>query len=360
MLPAALRLALLSGDWIPTDLPGSLKKLAPSLHLVSLGGATEASIWSVAHYPVEAPGKDWTSIPYGRPLKNQRLYVLDAHMRQRPDWVSGHLYIGGIGLALGYWHDEAKTANAFITHPHTGERLYRTGDMARHRPEGVLEFLGRDDFQVKIQGHRIELGEIEACLLRHPAVREAVTVVAGEREARRLVCFVVPHTDGMSDEPELLAFLQRSVPAYMLPSAIIPVDSLPLTNNGKVDRTALAAKAGAHKPAKDPHTIALPRNDFELQIAAMWAETLAREHVGRNENFFETGGNSLLAVRLTNRLREHFSKDLPVITVFEFPTVAAQANLLAAGRQEHTPTADTRGDKRRNTVQMLRNRRQTR
>ncbi len=359
-LPAALRLALLSGDWIPTDLPESLKKLTPSLHLVSLGGATEASIWSVAHYPVEAPGKDWTSIPYGRPLKNQRLYVLDAQMRQRPDWVSGHLYIGGIGLALGYWHDEAKTANAFITHPHTGERLYRTGDMARHRPEGVLEFLGRDDFQVKIQGHRIELGEIEACLLRHPAVREAVTVVAGEGEVRRLVCFVVPHAAGVSDEPELLAFLQRSVPAYMLPSAIIPVDSLPLTNNGKVDRTALTAKAGAHKPAKDPHTIALPRNDLELQIAAMWAETLAREHVGRNENFFETGGNSLLAVRLTNRLREHFSKDLPVITVFEFPTVAAQATLLAAGRQEYTPTADTRGDKRRNTVQMLRDRRQTR
>lgn len=359
-LSASLRLALLSGDWIPTDLPESLKKLAPSLHLVSLGGATEASIWSVAHYPVEAPGKDWTSIPYGRPLKNQRLYVLDAQMRQCPDWVSGHLYIGGIGLALGYWRDEAKTANAFITHPHTGERLYKTGDMARSRPEGVLEFLGRDDFQVKIQGHRIELGEIEACLLRHPAVREAVAVVAEEGAARRLVCLVVQHGAEKADGPELLAFLQRSVPAYMLPSAIIPLNSLPLTGNGKVDRPALTALASAHRPAEEPRSAALPRNDLELQIAAMWAETLAREHVGRNENFFETGGNSLLAVRLTNRLREHFSADLPVITVFEFPTVAAQANLLAAGRQEHAPAPDMRGGKRRDAVQLLRNRRKTR
>ncbi len=187
-----LRLALLSGDWIPVALPDRARLLAPALQVVSLGGATEASIWSIL-YPIGEVAPEWTSIPYGRPLANQTFAVLDEQLAPRPIWVPGALHIGGSGVALGYWRDEERTAASFPRHPQSGERLYRTGDLGRYLPDGNLEFLGREDFQVKIQGFRIELGEIEAALSHHPAVREAVVVAAGEpRGDRRLVGYVVP------------------------------------------------------------------------------------------------------------------------------------------------------------------------
>src|SRR5262249_16934984 len=151
------------------------------------GGATEASIWSILH-PVGEVDPSWRSIPYGRAMANQGFHVLDGHLEPRPLWVSGELYISGAGLAMGYWRDAEKTAASFLPHPRTGERLYRTGDLGRWRPDGHIEFLGRDDLQVKIQGHRIELGEVEAALVRHPAVRLAVAAAVGERgRGRRLV-----------------------------------------------------------------------------------------------------------------------------------------------------------------------------
>ncbi|GAA3983107.1 amino acid adenylation domain-containing protein [Thermobifida alba] len=185
----SLRVALLSGDWIPVALPDRVRARVPGLSVVSLGGATEAAIWSI-HHPVERVDPDWPSIPYGRPLTNQTFHVLDGAMRDRPDWVPGELYIGGAGVALGYLGDEARTAERFVTHPATGERLYRTGDMGRYRPSGDIEFLGREDSQVKIRGHRVELAEIEAALQTHPAVAAAAVVAVGERDSRRLAAFV--------------------------------------------------------------------------------------------------------------------------------------------------------------------------
>ncbi|MES9525328.1 amino acid adenylation domain-containing protein [Streptomyces capoamus] len=185
-----LRLALLSGDWIPVRLPDSIRAKVPGLRVVSLGGATEASIWSI-HHPVDGPvppGRP--SIPYGRPLANQRFHVLDAGFEPCPDLVAGDLYIAGAGLAAGYLHDEEKTAERFVRHPRTGERLYRTGDLGRYLPSGEIEFLGRDDRQVKIRGHRIEAAEVEAALQTHPAVSAAAVVVDGEPPLeRRLVGF---------------------------------------------------------------------------------------------------------------------------------------------------------------------------
>ncbi|MEO1378618.1 MAG: AMP-binding protein, partial [Cyanobacteria bacterium J06635_10] len=156
-----LRLALLSGDWLPLNLPLQIQSNCSDIQIVSLGGATEASIWSI-YYPITTVNPDWKSIPYGKPLSNQQFYVLNELMQPTPIWVTGELYIGGIGLALGYWEDEGKTNASFITHPVTGERLYKTGDLGRYLPSGDIEFLGRSDFQVKINGYRIELGEIEA------------------------------------------------------------------------------------------------------------------------------------------------------------------------------------------------------
>jgi len=189
-LPPSLRLVLLSGDWIPVTLPEQIKLLAENVQVISLGGATEASIWSIC-YQIESVNPAWKSIPYGQPLTNQRCYILNEALEPCPVWVPGKLFIGGVGLAKGYWQDQEKTDTSFITHPRTGERLYRTGDVGRYLPDGNIEFLGREDFQVKLQGHRIELGEIEAVLGQHPAVRAAVVAVIGNSgNTRRLVAYL--------------------------------------------------------------------------------------------------------------------------------------------------------------------------
>lgn len=190
-MPQSLRLVLLSGDWIPLDLPDKIKSHFHGVQVVGLGGATEASIWSNL-YPIRAVDPGWKSIPYGRPMVNQRYYVLNELMVDCPVWVPGQLYIGGIGLARGYWQDAARTGEKFIRHPRTGERLYCTGDLGRYLPDGNIEFLGREDFQVKIRGHRIELGEIEAALKQHDGIRAALVAVTGEaRGEKHLVGYVV-------------------------------------------------------------------------------------------------------------------------------------------------------------------------
>ena len=195
-----LRLILLSGDWIPLDLPDRARALWSAVNVISMGGATEASIWSI-DYPVRRIDPAWQSIPYGKPLTNQRFHVLDAHLDPRPVWAVGQLYIGGVGLARGYWRDTDKTAKSFVICPATGERLYKTGDLGRYLPDGNIEFLGREDAQVKVNGFRIELGELETVLNQHPEVKEAVVVAHGERGGdKRLVAYVVPENkSGVTD-----------------------------------------------------------------------------------------------------------------------------------------------------------------
>ncbi|MEU2237582.1 amino acid adenylation domain-containing protein, partial [Streptomyces vietnamensis] len=234
-----VRLALLSGDWIPLGLPDRARGLLEGLSVVSLGGATEASIWSIA-YPIGEVDAGWRSIPYGRPLVNQTFHVLDEAMRPRPDLVPGELFIGGIGVALGYWGDEERTGKAFVIHPVTGERLYRTGDLGRYLPDGTIEFLGREDFQVKIGGYRIELGEIEAALLRQPGVETAVAHALGTPGGpRRLAAYVVAKPDTDLDADTVRAEAAKVLPAYMVPPTVVVLDALPLTANGKIDRKAL-------------------------------------------------------------------------------------------------------------------------
>ncbi len=191
--PLPLRLALLSGDWLPLSLPERLRAYGgEGVRVVSLGGATEAAVWSIFH-PIDAIEPHWKSIPYGKPLANQQFYVLDGDLADRPDWVPGQLYIGGMGLAREYWGDGEKTAASFIKHPQTGERLYRTGDLGRFWPDGTIEFLGREDNQVKINGFRVEIGEVEARLSQHPGIREAVaTLTVAPGGNKQLVAFLVP------------------------------------------------------------------------------------------------------------------------------------------------------------------------
>lgn len=189
--PKSLRIAMMSGDWIPLNLPERMRTLWSQVQIISLGGATEASIWSI-YYPIETIEPTWKSIPYGKPLTNQTFHVFNHLLEPCPVWVPGQLYIGGVGLAQGYWRDKEKTQTSFIIHPQTQERLYKTGDLGRYLPGGDIEFLGREDFQVKIRGYRIELGEIESALEQHTGIKEAVvTVVEKERGHQALVAYVV-------------------------------------------------------------------------------------------------------------------------------------------------------------------------
>ena len=193
---APLKLVLLSGDWIPVHLPERIWKINQSTKVVSLGGATEASIWSI-YYPIDYVDSSWVSIPYGRPLQNQSYYVLNQYHGNCPDWVTGDLYIGGVGVALNYWRDQEKTDKSFLYHPETRERIYKTGDLGRFHPEGYIEFLGREDFQVKIGGFRIELGEIESVLNSHPKVRRAVVKKVVKKDGNViLAAYVVMNTLG--------------------------------------------------------------------------------------------------------------------------------------------------------------------
>ena len=196
----ALRQVWLSGDWIPLSLPDRIAATCPAAQVISMGGATEASIWSI-YYPVTTVDAGWKSIPYGRPLANQQWYVLNADLDPCPVWVTGDLYIAGVGLAQGYWGDPEKTEASFITHPRSRERLYKTGDLGRYLPDGTIEFLGREDAQVKINGYRIELGEIETILQQHPAIQTAVVTAVGEpRGAQQLAAYLIPSDQALSSQ----------------------------------------------------------------------------------------------------------------------------------------------------------------
>ncbi len=325
---ASLRLVMLSGDWIPVSLPGRLAACLPNAALVSLGGATEAAIWS-NYFVVDRVDPRWKSIPYGWPLANQSFHVLTADGRDAPTGVPGELYIGGAGVAQGYHDDAQRTAASFITHPRTGERLYRTGDMGRYHADGCLEFLGRQDDQVKIRGHRIELGEIDAALARCPGLRGAATcVLPGSSQERRLVALLVPGEQGVN-EADVRAHLAIVLPDYMVPTQFIQVEQIPVTANGKVNRMALADIAAA--TPWSTRTWRAPQTAFERRLSRLWQQLLHTGQPGLDDDFFEQGGNSLLAVRLLNAIAAEFGTRLPLASLLRHGTIAAQAALLAQG-----------------------------
>jgi len=320
----SLRLVMLSGDWIPVTLPERLKTVVPGVSLISLGGATEASIWS-NYFPVEEVCSSWKSIPYGWPLSNQSFQVLTRDLQPAPDWVPGDLYIGGIGLAREYYDDPQRTAQSFIVHPQSGERLYRTGDVGRYFPDGCLEFLGRLDGQVKIRGFRIELEEIDAHLARCPGIRAALTVVVGSGNDSRLVAVYQPGTK--APEPEAIrAHLAEALPSYMIPAQFLAVEALSVTANGKVDRKALSALAASQ--AADDRVRREPSTATETRLAALWSKLLGISEPGVDEKFFELGGTSLLAVRLINAVSDEFGQTLPLVSLLRHGTIAAQAAMI--------------------------------
>ncbi|MBW8874483.1 MAG: amino acid adenylation domain-containing protein [Acidobacteria bacterium] len=328
-----LRLVFLSGDWVPLGLPGEVRKAFPRARVVALGGATEATVWS-NRFPVEEVERDWTSIPYGRPIQNARYHVLDRSLDPCPIGVGGDLYIGGECLALGYLQDPALTAWKLVPDgcgEGRGARLYRTGDRARYWGNGLLEFLGRLDTQVKVRGFRIELGEIETALGEHPKVRETVVLVREDAPGdRRLVAYVVPREEAV-EAGELRVHLRERLPEYMVPAAFVFLDAMPVTANGKLDRKALPAPERSR--AADGEGFVAPRNAAEELLAATWTEVLGLDRVGVHDNFFTLGGHSLIATRLVARVRETFGVELTLRRLLDGPTVAEVAAAVAEAAQ---------------------------
>jgi len=304
---STVRLALLSGDWIPTTLPGRIHARFPELAVISLGGATEASIWSV-HHPIREVAEDWASIPYGKPLANQTLHVYDDRLRPCPAWVTGEIYIGGTGVALGYWDDPQRTGERFVVHPDSGERLYRTGDLGRYLPGGDIEILGRIDFQVKINGYRVELGEIESVLSQQPGIRQALVAapVYQHTGQRQLAAYLVVDEPAAAEPEALRASLGAVLPGYMVPNHYVTLDALPLTTNGKIDHAALPAPWNSG--VEEDRRVA-PHGDVEERLVRIWSAQLGHAEFGVEDGFFDIGGDSLHAVAIVGQMRLEFGFD---------------------------------------------------
>jgi amino acid adenylation domain-containing protein/thioester reductase-like protein len=328
-LPSSVRTVNLAGEPLQHQLVQQIYQNDAIQKVFNLYGPSEDTTYST----FSLVKKEDKTVTIGRPIQNTQIYLLDTNLQPVPVGVKGEIYIGGAGLARGYLNRPELTEQRFISNPVTpGIRLYRSGDLARYLPNGELEYLGRIDNQVKIRGFRIELGEIEATLTQHPLIQEAVVVaredVVGDK---RLVAYIVTKCDANLNQTELRSFIKQHLPEYMLPSAFVLMDTLPLTSNGKIDRRALPAPEQTRPDLKE--TFVAPRTPAEEILAEIWANILGLEKVGIHDNFFELGGHSLLIVQLFARLRSAFQIDLPFQTLFDAPTVATLAKRLETVRQ---------------------------
>ncbi len=320
-LPPLVRLLAIGGEAALAEAWSSWsRRVDPRVRLINLWGTTETTISTTQWQVRGLPSHGTSEMPIGRPLRNYRTYLCGRYLEPVPLGVSGEALIGGSGLARGFFGRPRLTAQRFIPDPFaclSGSRLYRTGDLARWTPDGVLEFAGRIDLQVKVRGFRVELGEIESVLMSHPAVREAAVTLRDEVAGdQRLVAYL---TGAAATAEELRAHLADRLPAYMVPVAFVALEQLPQTALGKVDRRALPA------PARKDLTAGLfvpPCGAMETAIASIWQEVLAVERVGRDDNFFALGGHSLLAARVISRLRQALGVEPPLRAIFESPTLA--------------------------------------
>lgn len=317
---AALRLVFLSGDWIAVSLPDQLRAVFPRVEVVALGGATEAVVWS-NHHRVETVLPGQTSIPYGRPIQNARYHILDRELEPVPIGVPGDLFIGGEVLADGYLGDPNLTAARFIPDPFSpvkDARLYRTGDRARYRADGSIEFLGRLDTQLKIRGFRVEAGEVEAVLAAHEGVRQAHMALRGDRSERWLCAYVVPNQSDPDLAARLRIHLRDRLPEYMVPAAIVILDAFPLTANGKLDRASLPAPPSA--PVARDGNVA-PTGEIETLVAEIWRSVLCIDQIGAEDNFFDVGGNSLRLIQVHRRIEASLGTQFPVVELFRHTTI---------------------------------------
>ncbi|MEQ1845365.1 MAG: non-ribosomal peptide synthetase, partial [Nitrospira sp.] len=331
-IPAAqwhsVQSVILAGEACGNDVLVKHRRRLPGVKLCNEYGPTEATVWSTVH---EGRDRESTAtVPIGRPIANTQVYLLDKRLEPVPVGVPGELYIGGVGVSRGYWNRPDLTAAAFIPDPYgpkPGGRLYRTGDVARHDSDGVLEFMGRVDHQVKIRGHRIEMEEIEGALCELEVVQNAVVTVRERAgEDKRLVGYIIPRIGSQPTSATLRAALSAHLPDHMIPTTFVLLERFPLTPNGKVDRRALPDIGQV--PALMEAAHASPASPTEEHIIQIWKEVLAIDQLTVTDNFFDLGGHSLLAIQVVSRLNEVFKKEFSVAALFESPTIAKLATLI--------------------------------
>lgn len=324
---SSLRLVLLSGDWIPTGLPNQIQQKAGCAKVISLGGATEASIWSIFH---ECNGQvsGFESIPYGVPLANQGFRVLDANLRDCPVGVKGELYITGKGLAEGYYQDKEKTREQFIIDSAGGMRLYKTGDWGKYHGNGEIEFLGRDDHQIKLNGHRIELGEIEAAVKNYHGITNSAVIFCDTKEEKKLSCFYESShvlQEKQIDIPELKSYLKDYLPEYMIPHHFQRLDQFPLTANEKIDRKALMSMAVKEQERRMENSDKVQEmSAMQKKLSELWGKA-GIENLGLDDDFYEAGADSLIMAQMTGKLREEVTEEIPfdtlLIQLLNYPTL---------------------------------------
>lgn len=352
----SLKRVICSGEALPYDLQERFFELL-NAELHNLYGPTEAAV-DVTYWACQR-GSNLKTVPIGRPLANTQTYILDRYMQPVPIGVSGELHLGGVQIARGYLNRPDLTVEKFLPDPFSreqGARLYKTGDLCRYFPDGNIEYLGRNDFQVKIRGQRIEIGEIEAVLSQYPAVRE-VTVLAREDVPgdKRLVAYVVPKHQTKLDVEQLRDFAREKLPNYMVPSTIVPMEAFPLSSSGKVDRRSLPVPE--RKRQMDRSYVA-PQGESEGILAAIWEELLHVDKVGVRDNFFDLGGHSLLLVKMVPKVEAAFGRKVTIIDLFQRPTIKALAEFLADERKSG-PSFDRIKERAMKQKEMLKSKRQT-
>ncbi len=341
-----LRVVLTGGDWVETGLPRRLSALAPGCAFYSVGGPTETTVWNIMYRVEEKLPAGWSVIPYGAATENNSYYLLDSQLREVPDWVTGEMYCAGVNVCLDIRARD--DVQRFFVHPGTGERLYRTGDMGRFHPDGLIEITGRADFQINIGGYRLDPAEIETALQRHRAVERAVVVPVGQglgSSGRVLGAFILPRGTGSGAgrparqvhqasqaeqalEEELTRFLEERLPAQMIPRVWRLVADLPLTANGKVDRKALVKAAESLVAPRAEDADRQPETPLERLLCSLWEEVLGCPVPGARTNFFRLGGDSLKAVQILTRLKEQLPLSLPLQAFFATPTIEGLAGTL--------------------------------
>ena len=323
-----LKQLLAGGDVLSVPHVKKVLQELKGCRLINGYGPTENTTFTCC-FPVADAAAINGSVPIGRAISNTYVYVLDRYLNPAPPGIPGQLYIGGDGLARGYLNRPELTAERFIRDPFgrkPGAQLYKTGDLVRYRPGGDIEFLGRLDSQVKVRGYRIELGEVETVLAEHESVRDAVVVARKDQGDKHLAAYVVPRDGKTLTADELRAFLSEKLPAHMVPSLFVVLEELPLSTNGKIDRSALPAGNG-NKPQLQTACVT-PQDELELKLLKIWERVLALKPIGIDDNFFELGGHSLLAVRLFAQIEKSFGRNLPLATLFQAPTVRLLAKVL--------------------------------
>jgi amino acid adenylation domain-containing protein len=317
-----LKRVFLSGDWIPVPLPPIVKSFFPEASMVGLGGATENTVWS-NYYVINDIKPEWKSIPYGKPIQNVRYYVLDEKLRHCRINQPGDLYVGGVCLAEGYYNDPVLTAKKFIDDPYNpGEKIYYTGDKSQWMPDGNVEFLGREDDQIKVRGYRIETGEIKNAVLNDRRIKEAIILAdKSDRHDVKLILYVCAAGNEKLDLREIKGQLRVALPEYMVPAVVLQLDEIPLNPNGKVDGKKLLAQYAAllHESEKQAPGPSREFTATEKIIYDIWKEALKRENITHADNFFDIGGDSMLAITVFSKIERAFNINLKLRIFFDSP-----------------------------------------